>query len=231
MSTPTIALLALDRLNRYARCWDRIVQPGLIYAFKDRALFRLWDEGLHGWRRVAYQVPTCGHCGGSGWHLTERPDRRAEGCHRCGGYGSRQGDGTGPALQFVESTIRLDDGRELVWHSPVSGAGAGIELWNRLWPSQVCGVGTWRPRLPGEGMAAHEVARDLLAVEDWLGPVERPYVQRQLRVPRDSMAAEHPDVVRWARRHPAPPTWISAMQTVTSGTALAPGEGADDVPF
>lgn len=132
---------------------------------------------------------------------------------------------------LVESTIRLDDGRELVWHSPVSGGGAGIELWNRLWPSKVGGVGTWRPRQPGEPMPAHEVARDLLAVEDWLGPVERPYVQQHLRVLRDAMAAEHPDVVRWAQRHPEPPTWISAMQTVTSGTGAATDEGVDDVPF
>lgn len=139
-----------------------------------------------------------------------------------------RGSGIGPNLRFVESTIRLDDGRELVWHSPVSGGGAGIDLWNRLWPSEVGGVGTWRPRLPGEGMAAHEVARDLLAVEDWLGPVEWPYGQH-LRVPRDSMAAEHPDVVRWAQRHPAPPrTWPSALR---AATAAEHPEEVDDVPF
>lgn len=228
MSTP--ALLALDRLNRYARCWDNVVQPGLIYAFKDAALLRLWDEGLHGWRRVAYQVPICGHCGGTGWHLTERHDRRAEGCHRCWGHGSTKGSGLGPVLQFVESTIRIDDGRELVWHSPVSGDGAGIALWNRLWPSEVGGVGTWKPRQPGEPMPAHEVARDLLTVEDWLGPVEWQYGW-QLRIPKDSVAAEHPDVVAWHRRHPIPPTWLSAMQTVTSGTAPEIAEKVDDVPF
>lgn len=217
------ALLALDRLNRYARCLDRVVRPGLIYAFKDLALRRLWDEGLHGWRRVAYQVPTCGHCGGTGWHLTERHDRRAEGCHRCWGHGSTRGSGLGPVLLFVETTVRLDGG-ELVWHSPVTGGGAGFELWNRLRSMEVGGVGSWRPRQPGEPMPAHEVARDLLTVEDWLGPVEWHYGQH-LHVPVGSLAAEHPDVVRWNARHAVP------VVIVCEDTPVGSWEAPDDVPF
>ena len=223
----TPALLALDRLNRAARCWDCPVHPGLIYAHKDAALLRLWDEGLHGWRRVAYAVPTCSNCNGSGWHRTPNLEggERGDGCNRCNGYGSTKGHGTGPTLPFVESTIRLDDGRELVWHTPTTGGHfVGVTLWRRLWPSELGSTGTWKPRQPGEPMPAHEVARDLLTVEDWLGPVEWLYGW-QLRIARDSVAYQEPAVVEWHRRHPAP------VRVPYVGPVVRDEGVGDDIPF
>lgn len=223
----TTALLALDRLNRAARCRDCPVAPGLIYAFKDAALLRLWGREGVTHRRVAYEVPTCGHCGGSGWHLTERPDRRAEGCWTCGGHGSTAGHGCGPTLRFVETTIARPAAPALVWHSPVTGGGAGIELWNRLWPADVGGVGDWRPRMPGEPLPAHEIARDLLTVEDWIGPMEWAYHRWHLEVPPGSLAAREPAVVEWHRRHPVPPLYVPPAVVVADTDT----DTDADIPF
>lgn len=153
----TLALGALDRLNRAARADVRHVVPGVIYTLKDRAIEVLVTMGLAQLRRVVYVSP-CHICNGSGWYRWA--DR--EQCWTCEGAGKKR-------LRFVETTIARPGLDPLRWHSPAD-QGAGAALWRALTHTPIGDPGTWSPRQPGTALTAAETAEALCDAEAWLRP-------------------------------------------------------------
>lgn len=193
------AVYALDRLNAYARWEGRIVESRVIYGFKGQAIRQL-QEAHH--RRVYWDGP-CHHCGGSGWHRAPGPrtwgtDLVGEICHTC--LTHRDTAGTGRVrLRFVETKIG-----SLVWHSP-HHLDVGAELWHTLDDEPAEVDDTWSPRMPGEALDAHEVARDLLSVEHWLLQtwllVPQWLRTYSLHIPPGMVAWQEPAVQTWCARH------------------------------
>ena len=162
-------LLALDRLNGWARC----------SAMKESALAEFSRRGALFTCLVHVDLRCNRRCGGKGRYMHESGDLAPD-CWGCNSTGTAR-------LVFAESTIHVDLtssphpvilDHPLVWHSPRSGSMFGANAYHNAWamaggqsPS-TAPAGDWTPRRPGLVLDVAEAAELLCVAEAHWRPAQ-----------------------------------------------------------